>query len=414
MRKLAITALALGLLVPAILSAVPVSAEEAADAPEFDIEAFLQVPTLTSPAISPDGDLVAYTRTWRDLELDKRLRQLWLAGTDGEEVRRLTFDDENTLWNVDWRPDGALSYISTRGGSAQVWVNPLDGGEPRAVTDLEDGVDSYWWSPDGKTLAVLSTTEAPDDEDEDVCGDEESGDTADVDDSAAADDDAAADEPQDEGDWTVFDRLEQPQDYAQLWIVAADCDGPAEADPRRLTESPLHPYHVAWSPDGTTLALTYNEKFSSLVDEEQRVGLVDVASGELTMISPPDRHASLAAFSPDGKALAYFVDREAGYRAYLNLKDLVVRDLAAGTEKVLTPDTQLDPRRQKPVDLRRRRHHLRSLSGRRPQRRPAAGHRIDRQPGGLRLRGRTPGIYRERAASARIAAFPLVEEGRQG
>lgn len=320
MRKLAILAVALGLLAVAVPAAAA-----GAEAAEFDIETFLQVPVIISPAVSPDGEMVAFTRTWRDLDQDKRLRQLWLADADGDGARRLSFDDEKSLWGVDWRPDGALSYISVRGGSAQVWVNPLDGGEPRPVTDLEDGVDACWWSPDGQWLAALSTTPAPEAED----------------DEAADTDDADSDAAEEEGDWTVFDRLEQPDEYSQLWILSAAADGPGDAEPRRLTAPPLHPYHVAWSPDGQTLALTYNEKFSSLVDEEQRVGLLDVATGELTMISPPDRHASLASFSPDGKQLAYFVDREADYRAYLNLKDLVVRDLATGEEKVLTPETQM-------------------------------------------------------------------------
>ncbi len=301
-------------------AALPAFAAETAadDSGAFAIEDFLQVPYLGSLALSPDGDRVAYMRGRRDLDLDKSLRQVWLADLDRGEPRRLTFDDETPIWNLAWRPGGGLSYIAVRDGAAQVWVNPLDGTEPRAVTDLDDGVDAFWWSPDGKYLAVLSTTEPEAEEAEDA--------------EAEADDEA-----DDEGDWTVFDRLEQPDEFAQLWIVAAGECGPGEADPRRLTEPPLNPQQADWSPDGATIALTYNERFSGLVDEEQRVGLIDVATGELTRVSPADRHASMAAFSPDGKKLAYFVDRDAEYRAYLNLKDLVVRDLAGGDETVLTP-----------------------------------------------------------------------------
>jgi Tol biopolymer transport system component len=195
-----------------------------------------------------------------------------------------------------------------------VFINPLDGSEPRPVTDFAEGVGAYWWSPDGQWLAVL----APRGEDE--TGDEE--------DAEAADDKA---------DWTVYDRLEQPDEYPQLWIVPAGWwttpDDDREA--RRLSNPPNHVYHVAWSPDGNTLAVTYNPLFSSLVDEEQRVALVDVETNVWRDISDPERHASYAAFSPDGERVAFLTDREADYRAYLNLVDLVVHDLASGETEVV-------------------------------------------------------------------------------
>ena len=137
----------------------------------------------------------------------------------------------------------------------------------------------------------------------------------------------------------MFDRLEHPEQYSQLWIVAAT-DADLEFEPVQLTEAPWHPYEVAWSPDGKTLALTYNARFSSLVDEDQQIALIDVASGESETITPADRHASYAAFSPDGKSLAYYLDRDAAYRTYLNLKDLVLRDVASGEVTVLTPRGQ--------------------------------------------------------------------------
>ncbi len=291
-----------------------IAADSAADT--FTLEAFLQVPTLTAPVVSPDGARVAYLKRWRDLDLDKSCREIWLAEVKGGAPRRVTFD-EHVVGGLAWRPDGALSYLAKRGEQTQVWVNPLDGTEPRAVTDLPDGLSAYWWSPDGTRLAVLAApAEAADD-------------------STTAGDTAAEDE--DRADWTVLDRLDHPEEYDQLWIVTADRDGPAATEPLQLTRAPLYPSHVAWSPDGATLALTYNERFSTLVDEEQRVGLIPAAGGEIALVSDPDRHASLAAFSPDGQRLAYYMDRADTLRSYLNLKSLFVRDLATGAERDLAP-----------------------------------------------------------------------------
>jgi dipeptidyl aminopeptidase/acylaminoacyl peptidase len=303
-----------GLLLILCLPVEVTAAEEKA----FTLETFLQVPTLNSPAVSPDGTLVAWRETRRDLEQDKSITRLWLGDVAGGHAQQISFIEGGT-GNLAWRPDGALSFTRAHEGQTQVWINPLDGSEPRPVTEFEKGVSAYWWSPDGTMLAVLAEGAEPEGE-------------------AEAEE---ADDP-DRADWTVFDRLEQPAEYPQVWIVEVGRDGPAPgAEPRQLTRAPWHAYHVAWSPDGTTLAVTYNARFSSLVDEDQQIALIDTATGDTSIITPADRHSSMAAWSPDGKRLAYYSDRQAEYRAYLNLKDLVIRDTESGETAVVTGETNM-------------------------------------------------------------------------
>jgi dipeptidyl aminopeptidase/acylaminoacyl peptidase len=306
----------------------PVSALAAEDSPEFTLARFLEVPTLYSVKVSPDGSRVVWLESRRDLEDDKRITRLWLADLKDGKPRQMTFVDSG-VGGIAWRPDGSLSFIRKHDDASQVWINSLDGSEPRPVTDLEGGVGAYWWSPDGKYLAVLADPAEPETE--------EAGETGeDVDPMAAP----IFEVEEDRQDWTVWDRIEHPEEYQQLWIIAAT-DGDPDFEPQQLTEAPLHPYHAAWSPDGRTLALTFNARFSSLVDEEQKIGLVDVDSGEMEIITPATHHSSLAAFSPDGSKLAYYTDREAELRAYLNLKDVVVRDLKTGDTRVLTGESEL-------------------------------------------------------------------------
>lgn len=290
----------------------------APDGDVFTLEAFLEVPVLVSPTVSPDGERVAYIRRGRDLDEDIYTYHLWLAELASGATRQISFDGTR-ISDLAWRPDGALSFVAARDEAAQVWINPLDGSEPRPVTDLPDGLSAHWWAPDGASLAVL----APPAEEEPAAEDE------------------AQDEDEDRADWTVFDRLEQPGDFEQVWLVDVLPDGPADTEPRQLTQAPLNIHHLAWSPDGERLAVTYNDRFSSLVDEEQRVGLLDVADGGLTLVSDPDRHASQAAFSPDGRTLAWYMDRGDDLRAYLNLKDLFLRDLDSGETRNLTDGTPL-------------------------------------------------------------------------
>ncbi len=55
-----------------------------------------------------------------------------------------------------WLADGrAFTYIRTRGGVSNIWVQPVDGGEPKQLTDFKtDRIFSFDFSRDGKQLAL--------------------------------------------------------------------------------------------------------------------------------------------------------------------------------------------------------------------------------------------------------------------
>ncbi len=352
-RRIIVLQVAAAVVFSVALSVAPLVLASAAGAAVFTLEKFLELPTLGSVTVSPDGARVAYTWSRRDLEQDKRMTRLWLGEIKSGGTRQLTFTDEDRVAGLAWRPDGALSFLRPVDGDMQVWINPLDGSEPRPVTDIEGGVGAYWWSPDGTMLAVLATpADDDDDADDDGNGDGngdaigDTGSSEDTDERTGAPDrkdriENTAGQDEDRVDWTVYDRIEKPEEYQQLFVVAVEQNGPAEdAEPRQLTFAPWHPYEAAWSPDGAALAVTFNPRFSSLIDEDQQIALIDVAGGEAEVITPTDRHSSLAAWSPDGKKLAYYMDREADYRAYLNLKDVMLRDMDSGEVTDLTPDTQ--------------------------------------------------------------------------
>ena len=113
----------------------------------------------------PNGELLAFTADadWRD-ELKYGNATLWTVTTDGK-VTRLT-DDDYVYGDVEFSPDGRyLSYARTfgtdmiieqklnHGGSRDLFVRPVDGGEPINLTakwDLEPGDPR--WSPDGRFI----------------------------------------------------------------------------------------------------------------------------------------------------------------------------------------------------------------------------------------------------------------------
>jgi tricorn protease len=94
---------------------------------------------------------------------------LWLAATDGSNVRRLTSHPGQELF-ARFSPDGRhIAFTGQYDGSEQVYVVPVTGGEPKRLTwypsegPLPDrwGYDHqvYGWTPDGEAVLFRSVRE---------------------------------------------------------------------------------------------------------------------------------------------------------------------------------------------------------------------------------------------------------------
>ncbi|AKJ05956.1 alpha/beta hydrolase family protein [Archangium gephyra] len=120
----------------------------------FTVQDQVSMRRISNPSVSPDGKRIAFVLRTTDLEANKGRTDLWLVNADGTGLRQLTSSPESEAQPV-WSPDGqGLYFLSSRGGSRQVFRLPLDGGESQAVTKLPLDVGAFALSRDGKTLAV--------------------------------------------------------------------------------------------------------------------------------------------------------------------------------------------------------------------------------------------------------------------
>src|SRR5213082_1748285 len=125
------------------------------------IDDYLALKSVGNPQLSPDGKWVAYTVTEQSLKDNRGIARIWLADVASGAVRQLTAGPGSDR-QPRWSPDGrTLAFVSTRENGAQLWVLPIAGGEARRVTSLADGVFDPLWLPGGTGLLVTSDIKWP-------------------------------------------------------------------------------------------------------------------------------------------------------------------------------------------------------------------------------------------------------------
>jgi dipeptidyl aminopeptidase/acylaminoacyl peptidase len=117
----------------------------------------MAVERVGEPQISPDGRAVVYSVGAADMETNRIAHNIWIVSTaPGSQPRQLTDTGHDT--RPQWSPDGkSIAFLSSRDGTAQVYVMPAKGGNAKKITSLSTGADNEKWSPDGRWLAFTSS-----------------------------------------------------------------------------------------------------------------------------------------------------------------------------------------------------------------------------------------------------------------
>jgi len=114
---------------------------------------------VSDPQVTPDGRSIAYVRTTTDLASGRRNGDIYVVTADGAAPARGLVVGPQTDFSPRFSPDGqTLAFISTRdGGSPQVYVIPVTGGEAKRVTNVAAGVQPpLVLSADGRRAAFVS------------------------------------------------------------------------------------------------------------------------------------------------------------------------------------------------------------------------------------------------------------------
>jgi dipeptidyl aminopeptidase/acylaminoacyl peptidase len=308
------------------------SAAPAAQKRNLDFSDLASLREVSDPQLSPDGEWIAYMVRTSNLEKDRRYGDIWMASWDGTRAVQLTHTADAGESKPRFSPDGRyLSFLASRGDEddedekkSQVYLLDRSGGEARPLTDFPGGVSDYAWSPDGSRLAVIASDPDPDEVEKKEK--EKTG-------KSHTPKPIVIDRYQFKQDGDGY--LRRLRDHLYLFEVAT-------AKAELLTPGDFDESLPSWSPDGSVISFSSKRMGDPDRHENTDLYLVEARSGatprQLTLFQGPDNDfGSPAAFSPDGKLIAYLRGSSPTYTAY-DMARLAVIPVEGGEERLVTPD----------------------------------------------------------------------------
>lgn len=292
----------------------------------LQVDDLFKVKRVADPQVSATGTL-AYQVAFADPIANKISTKIWLKAA-GSEPRELDLGPGNQS-RPRFSPDGKrLAYQA--GG--QIWILDLASGAKRQLTQMSGGASNQVWSPDGNTLAFLSTTVL-------------SG----VEAEHAAHLKAEAERKMSGRHikslmYRHLQSYRDPKQYSHLFVVKVDGSEP----PRDLTAGLAQDVPdfggtaegdgFDWAPDGERIAFGSHPEAAKAVSTNGEIYEVSLGGGPLTKLTTNPAMDNTPRYSPDGKYLSWRAQRRPVYEA--DRWELWVMDRATG--KVVSTTEKFD------------------------------------------------------------------------
>ncbi len=288
-----------------------------------------QLKRISDSHISPDGKWIAYVVTATDYEENKSDSDIWVISSSGGDPRKMTNSPKGDN-HPRWSPDGrSIAFLSSRGESRQVYIIPFDGGEARKITDFPGGIGELEWLPSGDGF-VFTGRIYPDCPDPDCVVERDK----EIEERKVT---AMVHRKLLYRHWDTYD------DGKVQHIFTVSTDG---GDPVDLTPGLRFDALTYWlasagcdldiSPDGRMVYFSGKQDEDQAVSYNEEIWSVSVAGGEVKKVTSNLAADSHPRVSPCGKYLAWRGTRRPGYES--DRYELMVMDLPDGEPRSLTSD----------------------------------------------------------------------------
>jgi dipeptidyl aminopeptidase/acylaminoacyl peptidase len=273
------------------------------------IDALVALRRVGTPAISPDGSLVAYTVRETNWEEDAYETEIWV-GDPSKGTRRQMTRGKKSSTQPAWSPDGEwLAFVSDRTDKRQVYRMSAQGGEAEVLTDAPEGVNGFAWSPDGRYVAFTANEPKPD---------------------------AIKERDKKYGEYVIVDQDHRPAHLHTIEI--------ATRRTRQVTQGAFVVGAFNWSPDGGSIALDHRLNSDPSNMGTANISIVNLADGRLQPVVTLEGPDTNPVWSPDGKRLAFQTTMADPWFYYANTMIAVVPATGGAPEpltKAFDEDTSL-------------------------------------------------------------------------
>jgi dipeptidyl aminopeptidase/acylaminoacyl peptidase len=311
---------------------VQLSAQPAAKKP-FTFEDMMSLKRIGGPVVSPDSKWVLFAAVDVDLKENKRTSHLWVVPVAGGVARQFPPTPAGESGGR-WSPDGkSYLFLSAAEGGSQVWVSGFDSasglpsGAAKKITSISTEADGAIWSPDGKNIVFTSEVFPG-------CMDDSCNKFSDQE-RASSKVKAMVFEHLLFRHWNHYSAGKR----SHLFVVPAEggvardlTPGNYDVPPFSLGGQDLY----AVSPDGQEVAFTSNWDEVGATSTNNDIFVVPITGGEPKKLSTSPGSDSTPLYSPDGKWLAWRMQKRAGYES--DRFRLVVYDRKSGGIRNLSED----------------------------------------------------------------------------
>ncbi len=284
-------------------------------------EKLWELDRLGGTQVSPDETSLLFTLTSYDAEQNTSTRDVYVMPVEGGEPNKLNREDYKPF-NVLWRPDGEkIGFLSAKDGSTQLWEMNPNGSRPSKVSDIEGGVSGFKYSPDMQHVYFIKEVKV-----------EESP------------HDMHPDLPKSNAliyNDLMYRHWDSWHHYTYSHVLLATYNNGKVGTAKDIMEgepysTPLKPFggigQISFTPDGKSLAYTCKKLKGKEYAESTNsdIYLYDIETGEtknLTAFNPG--YDKYPVFSPDGKYMAWESMETPGFEADKNR--VMIMDLQTGS-----------------------------------------------------------------------------------